>query len=62
MKIQTPETQKLIKSFGIVGICFVCVLGLKYVFPGFDWVQIETALLALTGAWLVNLVKESTGL
>ena len=62
MILQTPEPEKLARSGAIVLVALISLLAVKYVFPSFDWVQIETAMLALFGAWLVNIVKEATGL
>lgn len=60
MKI--PELSKLGKSALICTVALAALLAVKWLFPYFDWVQVETAILALVGAWLVNIVKEVTGL
>lgn len=62
MKLQTPEPTKLAKSAGIVLVALGFLLLVKALFPAFDWVQVESMVLALTGAFIVNVVKESTGL
>lgn len=62
MTLQSPEPQKLIKSAGIVLSALGFLLLLKALFPAFDWLQVESMMLALTGAFLINVVKESTGL
>lgn len=62
MKLQTPQPKKLAKSAGIVLVALGFLLLVKALFPGFDWVQVESMMLALVGAFLVNTVKESTGL
>ncbi len=62
MKLQTPQPKKLAKSAGIVLVALGFLLLVKALFPSFDWVQVESMILALVGAFLVNTVKESTGL
>jgi hypothetical protein len=62
MKLQSPEPRKLAKSAGIVFSALGLLLLAKALFPGADWLQTESLMVALTGAFLVNVVKESTGL
>lgn len=58
---QVPQLPKLVKSALIVALALVSLLGLKFIFPEFDWVQTQSVILMAIAAWLVNLVKESTG-
>lgn len=62
MKLQTPQPKKLAKSAGIVLVALGLLLLVKALFPTYDFLQVESMMLALTGAFLVNTVKESTGL
>jgi hypothetical protein len=62
MKLQSPEPMKLAKSAGIVTVTLALLLVAKYAFPLFDWASVESMILALVGAFLVNTVKEATGL
>ncbi len=58
--IHWPEATKLAKSAAICAIALGSVLLLKRFFPEFDYVQLQTAILTVVSAWLVNVVKEST--
>lgn len=60
MQLHTPNPNKLIRSLSIVTAALVVLIILKWVFPTFDWVHGETAILTAVTAWLVNTVKEST--
>jgi hypothetical protein len=62
MKLQSPEPIKLARSAMIVIVALALMLGAKYIFTDFDWIQVESVMLSLFGAWLVNVVKEATGL
>lgn len=59
MKLQKPRIKKLIKSAAIGMVAIGSILLLKDLFPSFDFVQYETALLTAISMWLVNTVKES---
>lgn len=48
----------LVKSAGIVIAALVALSILDYLFPSFEVQSYTSAVVALTGAWLVNLVKE----
>lgn len=61
MKLQTPEPKKLAKSAGIVLVALGFLLIVKALFPAFDFLQTETIIITLVSAWIVNVVKETTG-
>lgn len=62
MTFRTPDVSKLAKSAAIVGIALAFVVGLRFLFPGFDWNPTLTAILTGISAWLVNTVKETLDL
>ena len=57
--IQTPKYEKLKKSLFISAGAILVVIILKWLFPTFDWVQTETAILVAISGWIINTVKES---
>lgn len=62
MKLQSPDTNKLIRSAIIVVVAIGFLLGLQYLFPHFEWSTTEAIILAGVGTWLTNTLKEALGL
>lgn len=56
---QTPDVEKLLKSFLIVASSTAILLSLKYLFPSFNWISTETIFLTSVSAWVVNTVQEA---
>jgi hypothetical protein len=49
----------LCRSAAICAAAIAALVALKYLFPSFNWIQIETAVLTVITAWMVNTVKET---
>lgn len=62
--LQRPETNKLVRSLAISGggviLGILFLLALRYLFPDFDATELTAMIFAAIGAWVVNLIKEST--
>lgn len=62
MELRTPEINKLVKSALICIGAMGMFLLITFLFPNRDFNGLESGLIAIISAWLINTAKESLSL